>query len=223
MSTFNSNILLAILISVLLLGVIIYLHNNNQPVQNSGYIDPTINNVQQDINTKTDNAMDDLASQYKINNNDDDDGSFSPSDPLSENYGIFNNYVKKKQLNLKKMEKPFSKNKNTKNNTFSYKKQKFMTKTPDDVADLFDVDKMLPQEVDHDWFDIEPLQSTQTINNDNLINPKIHIGVNTVGSSLKNPSHDIRGDIPNPKITTSPWNNSSIEPDTNIKGLCGTI
>ena len=46
------------------------------------------------------------------------------------------------------------------------------------------------------------------------------IGVNTVGQSLKNASYDIRGTIANPKFAVSPWNNSTYEPDTNIKPLC---
>ena len=46
------------------------------------------------------------------------------------------------------------------------------------------------------------------------------IGIDTVGQSLKNASHDIRGTVPCPKINgVSPWGNSSIEPDYNITGL----
>lgn len=33
-------------------------------------------------------------------------------------------------------------------------------------------------------------------------------GINTIGSSLKNPTYDIRGNIPNPKFAVSPWGNS---------------
>ena len=46
------------------------------------------------------------------------------------------------------------------------------------------------------------------------------IGVNTVGQTLKNPSHDIRGTIYCPKIANvSPWQQSTIEPDFNLKSL----
>ena len=47
-----------------------------------------------------------------------------------------------------------------------------------------------------------------------------HIGVNTVGQTLRNATYDLRGTIPNPKSVVSPWMNSTIEPDTNIKSWC---
>ena len=49
------------------------------------------------------------------------------------------------------------------------------------------------------------------------------MGANTISGSLRNGTHDIRGDIVNPKIPVSPWGNSTIEPDTNIKGICNPV
>lgn len=40
------------------------------------------------------------------------------------------------------------------------------------------------------------------------------IGVNTINSSLKTASYDIRGTPPNPKYVVSPWGYSSCEPDS---------
>lgn len=45
------------------------------------------------------------------------------------------------------------------------------------------------------------------------------LGVDTVGSSKKNASYDLRGTLPCPKFVVSPWMNSTYEPDTNIKSL----
>ena len=59
------------------------------------------------------------------------------------------------------------------------------------------------------------------MNNDKLINTdKYVIGVDTVGQSLKNATWDLRGTIANPKYSVSPWNNSTYEPDYNLKALC---
>jgi hypothetical protein len=132
----------------------------------------------------------------------------SPSDPSSKGYADFNSHDKRTDSDR------------TSDTHFTYKKNKFVRRTPDDIKDLFDVDKMLPQEIEDDWFDVEPLQSTKKIKGCHLIHPKFHMGVNTVGSSLRNATHDPRGDIPNPKINISPFNNSTIEPDTNIRGFC---
>lgn len=84
--------------------------------------------------------------------------------------------------------------------------------------DLFNVDELLPQEVNQDWFEVVP--EPISVKNRHLINVSKPIGINTIGSSLKNPSYDIRGSPPNPKFVVSPWMQSSIEPDTNMKGLC---
>jgi len=78
----------------------------------------------------------------------------------------------------------------------------------------------LPKEVIDGAFD-DYSQAKYNLDNDNLINTDRYvIGINTVGQSLKNGSHDIRGTIPNPKFSVSPWNNSTYEPDYNIKPLC---
>jgi hypothetical protein len=82
----------------------------------------------------------------------------------------------------------------------------------------FNNSDLLPQEVNKDWFESDFSNARIRIGNDNLINTdRFTIGVNTVGQSLKNPSYDLRPSPPCPKITVSPWNQSTIEPDYNIK------
>lgn len=79
---------------------------------------------------------------------------------------------------------------------------------------------LLPQEVNNDWFQTDFSDARIRIGQDNLINTDRYvIGVNTVGQSLKNPSYDLRPVPPCPKITVSPWMQSTIEPDYNIKPL----
>lgn len=83
--------------------------------------------------------------------------------------------------------------------------------------DLFDVDKYLPQEVNDDWW--ETPQNSISVKNRHLINITKPIGINTIGTSLKNSSYDIRAEPANPKFVVSPWKNTSIEPGHNIKPL----
>ena len=102
---------------------------------------------------------------------------------------------------------------------------------PDTVTDQVDFNKnnvteynssqFLPKEVNDEWFDTDFTKAKYNLNDDKMINTNRYIiGVNTVGQSLKNPSYDIRGTIPNPKYTVSPWMNSTYEPDNNLKPLC---
>ena len=50
--------------------------------------------------------------------------------------------------------------------------------------------------------------------------PENKLGIDTIGQSKKNASYDLREAPPCPKFTIGPWNNSTIEPDYNIKSLC---
>jgi hypothetical protein len=247
MDGLNSNMLLAIFIGIVLIAVIYYLNkNDDQPIPNEGSIieaadkahgsktaivpPPNYRAANPPIldNRKSDeisgSIVDDLIAEYSVEDRpmEGGTGSFTACDPLSDSYGPFDNYGRKRQLNMKRMEQPYYED-DYDARDFSYKKKRFTKRTPDDVKELFDVNKMLPQEVEEDWFDVEPLLTTKKIRGTHLIHPKVHMGVNTVASTLRNGTHDIRGDIPNPKINVSPWLNSTIEPDTNLKGICNPI
>jgi hypothetical protein len=47
----------------------------------------------------------------------------------------------------------------------------------------------------------------------NYLDSGFHVGVNTVGQSLKNANRQLRAEPPNPQVSVSPWMNSSIGPD----------
>lgn len=57
------------------------------------------------------------------------------------------------------------------------------------------------------------------VEGDAWLNERNFLGVYSVASSLRNATHDLRRDVPNPQMVVSPWNNSTIMPDTNNKGL----
>ena len=82
----------------------------------------------------------------------------------------------------------------------------------------FNVADFLPQEINQEWFNTDLTKAQNEIDQATLIEiSRFCQGVDTVGQSMKNASYDIRGNIPNPKLTVSPFLNSSYEPDTNIK------
>lgn len=103
-----------------------------------------------------------------------------------------------------------------------------METKPDNVVDInkqnqqdYCASDFLPKENNPDWWDDGFSQAKYNMNDDKLINTERYIiGINTVGQSLKNASYDIRGTVANPKFSVSPWNNSTIEPDMNLKPLC---
>ena len=84
----------------------------------------------------------------------------------------------------------------------------------------FNAGDLLPREVNQDWFETDFSHAQVGVDDSNLVTTDRYIvGVNTVGNSLKNPSYDIRSAPPCPKFVVSPFLNSTIEPDFNIKGF----
>lgn len=87
--------------------------------------------------------------------------------------------------------------------------------------DNYDAKDFLPKEINDEWFETDFSLAKYQLNDDKLINTDRYIiGINTVGQSLKNASYDIRGTVPCPKFVISPFNNSTMEPDFNLKPLC---
>ena len=53
----------------------------------------------------------------------------------------------------------------------------------------------------------------------NFLDAGFHVGVNTVGQSLRNANLDLRSEPPNPQVSVSPWSNTTIGPDLMRKPL----
>jgi hypothetical protein len=79
---------------------------------------------------------------------------------------------------------------------------------------------LLPKEVNDQWFNTDFSMAEVVMDEKNLLNTdRYHIPINTVGSSRKaGGSHDLRPVIVNPKADVGPWNNSTVDPDLNIRG-----
>jgi hypothetical protein len=100
--------------------------------------------------------------------------------------------------------------------------QQFGKQMAEDIGKTtFQVKDFLPQEINTEWFQTDLSSASESLDAAALVDiSKFCQGVDTVGQSLKNPSYDIRGNIPNPKMVVSPFLNSSYDPDTNIKSWC---
>ena len=53
----------------------------------------------------------------------------------------------------------------------------------------------------------------------NYLDATYHVGVNTVGQSLRNANLNLRAEPPNPRVAVSPWLNSTIDTDLSRKTL----
>lgn len=69
------------------------------------------------------------------------------------------------------------------------------------------------------WGNLYPVKNDGGVFVPSITSADFQIGVNTISSTLKNPSLDIRSNPIIPKQVVSPWNNSSYEPDIGKIGL----
>ena len=72
---------------------------------------------------------------------------------------------------------------------------------------------LLPSDMNNSWANLNPVGNAD-LRNINLLNPTQLTGINTQGSSLRNPNLQLRSEPPNPRTNTNcPWNISTIEAD----------
>lgn len=122
-------------------------------------------------------------------------GNFKPLDETNGQYAMYDQPMKK------------------------YKPSKVKNPEDDDGSfdpDMYDPDNLLPQENDLNYFEVI---DSQVSLKGRLLRPENPLGINTVGQSKRFASHDLRPVPLCPKFGVSPWNNSSAEPDVNIKTL----
>lgn len=71
---------------------------------------------------------------------------------------------------------------------------------------------LLPKDTNSQWAQLNPAGKGD-LANINLLKAGYHIGIDTVGQTLRNANLQIRSEPPNPQINVGPFNNSTIEPD----------
>ena len=86
--------------------------------------------------------------------------------------------------------------------------------------DRLTADDLLPKDAaDSKWARINP-SGGGNVSDQNYLTAGYHVGVNTVGQSLRNANLQLRSEPPNPRMNTnSPWNISTIEEDNMRKPL----
>ena len=78
--------------------------------------------------------------------------------------------------------------------------------------------ELLPGDYESSWKEVAP-NNPGALEDQNLLEAGYHVGVNTVGQSLRNANLQLRSEPPNPQVKVSPWMQSTIDPDSNRKPL----
>ena len=71
---------------------------------------------------------------------------------------------------------------------------------------------LLPKDTNSEWAQLNPSGKGE-LANINLLKAGYHIGIDTVGQTLRNANQQIRSEPANPQLYVGPWNLSTIEPD----------
>ncbi len=74
--------------------------------------------------------------------------------------------------------------------------------------------ELLPQDYSSTWAQVHP-SGQGSLQDRNFLQAGHHVGINTVGQTLRNANLQLRSEPPNPQVKVSPWIQSTIEPDTN--------
>ena len=84
--------------------------------------------------------------------------------------------------------------------------------------EILSPDDLLPQGVNTQWAQVSP-SGQGSLADQNFLTSGFHIGINTVGQSLRNANRQLRSEPPNSLGKVSPWNQTTIEPDVNRRPL----
>jgi hypothetical protein len=79
-------------------------------------------------------------------------------------------------------------------------------------------EELKPQDNSSLWAQVNPA-GEGTLKGRSFLQAGHNIGINTVGQTMRNANLQIRSEPPNPQVSVSPWNQTTIEPDTARKPL----
>jgi hypothetical protein len=82
--------------------------------------------------------------------------------------------------------------------------------------DQLSAEDLLPQDNSSLWASVNP-SGQGSLKDRNFLQSAYHIGINTVGQTLRNANLQLRSEPPNPQVKVSPWLQSTIEPDVSRK------
>ena len=86
---------------------------------------------------------------------------------------------------------------------------------PKDVLSSAD---LLPRDANSLWAQVSP-SGQGSLADQNFLTSGFHIGINTVGQTLRNANRQLRSEPLNPQVKVSPWQQSTIDPDINRRPL----
>ena len=76
---------------------------------------------------------------------------------------------------------------------------------------MVDPTELLPKDTNSEWANVNP--ASNDLKNVNMLTADQLVGINTVGSSLRNANYQVRSEPSNPRVNVGPWMESTIDAD----------
>jgi hypothetical protein len=209
----NSNsILKNILVIVIVAGIaylIYYLYNKNNETSNKiNYISNNTNNTN---NQSSVFKQPPLNSEEEFTN---DEASFaSINAKITGRPNGLSNPIMNKVNTLPKGNIVGQDNMEHFSNNPEFSVERNLTSFP---KDQLTAEELLPQDNSSLWAQVNP-SGEGSLKDRNFLQSGYHIGINTVGQTLRNANLQIRSEPPCPQIRVSPWAQSTIQADVSRK------
>jgi hypothetical protein len=200
-SSSKSNNMIQILIIILLVAVFVYLVYNyfsKEPVQNAGAVSNSNERMPQMMNT----------TKMMVEN----DGQVSVTTSTPNNLSGMRNPIMEKMNGLSGANGIVGDNNMDMMNSNlneGFSNDRVQTDFP---KDTLTPEQLLPQDNSSTWNQVNP-SGEGSLKDRNFLQSGFHIGINTVGQTLRNANLQLRSEPPCPQIRVSPWMTSTIEPD----------
>jgi hypothetical protein len=200
-SSSKSNNMIQILIIILLVAVFVYLVYNyfsKEPVQNAGAVSNSNEKMPQMMNT----------TKMMVEN----DGQVSVTTSTPNNLSGMRNPIMEKMNGLSGANGIVGDNNMDMMNSNlneGFSNDRVQTDFP---KDTLTPEQLLPQDNSSTWNQVNP-SGEGSLKDRNFLQSGFHIGINTVGQTLRNANLQLRSEPPCPQIRVSPWMTSTIEPD----------
>ena len=186
----NGNILRTIFILIIVIALGWFIYTLcNKNIQTNTNIDEESNNIRETYN--------DEEESIKYHSEEENDSKIESMSNMKEHFSSNEN-----KMDYLSMDKNFEEERNDTN----FPKQQL------------NAEELLPSDNSTLWAQVNPA-GEGSLKDRNFLQSGYHIGINTVGQTLRNANQQLRSEPPNPQVKVSPWLQSTIEPDVGRKPM----
>ena len=213
----TKNILLVVVVALVLYLLVTYIrdHKHNQYQLNEEPVNDLVNqsNNQPNNNQPNNNQV--------LNDGFDDYEGFGNHDDDEQRFGLTESFEDKETANNSNApEASMGVGRNDPHGLVDSNEQNIVDNLPNECypKDVLSSQDLLPNDANSKFAQVNP-SGPGSLNDKNFLTAGYHVGINTVGQSLRNANRQLRSDPPNPQVKVSPWMQTTIEPDLNRQPL----